>query len=200
MLVFTVNSPYKMFLHYSFYLWSILHPEKTGIPSFDLTDDERCLVNDPTYFTPLHLRYERVIVKTFTHYCIPWTITDTIRQIFRSKLRRMGMQLARWGSKSRLLRLNEWKSGTKCIWYFTLDACKINQQLLKQKSEMEAKLKREVNQRKQCEEDILKLKKRQSGNKSYERKPLADVSRQQQYNRKMEMVSTVQSSLTSCEL
>ena len=65
---------------------------------------------------------------------------------------------------------------------------------------MEAKLKREVNKQRQCEEDVLKLKKRQSGNKSYERKPLADVSRQQQYNRKMEMVSTVQSSLTSCEL
>jgi len=65
---------------------------------------------------------------------------------------------------------------------------------------MEAKLKREVNERKQCKEDILKLKKRQSGNKSYERKPLADVSRQQQYNRKMEMVSFVQSSLTSCDL
>jgi len=189
-----------MFLHCSFFLWSISHPGKTGIPGFDLTADEQSLVIDSKHFTPLQLRYERVIVKTFTHYCIPWTITDTIRQIFRSKLRRMGMQLARCGSKSRLLTLDKWKNGTQCIWYFTLDACKVNQQLLKEKSEMEAKLKREVDERKKCEEDILKLKKQQLGGKSYERKPLADVSRQQQYNRKMEMVSTVQSSLTSCKL
>jgi len=121
----------------------------------------------------------KVIFKTFTHYCIPWTIPDTIRQIFRSKLRRMGIQLARCGSKSQLLTLNKWKNGTQCIWYFTLDACKVNRQLLKEKSEMEAKLKSEVNKRKQCEEDIHKLKKQQLGNKSYKRKPLADISRQQ---------------------
>jgi len=113
-----------------------------------LTADEQSLVIDSKYFTPLQLQYERVIVKTFTHYCIPWTITVSIRQMFRSKLRRTGMQLARCGSKSRLLTLDKWKNGTQCIWYFTVDACKVNQQLLKQKSEMEAKLKREVDKRK----------------------------------------------------
>ena len=45
------------------------------------------------------------------------------------------------------------------MWYFTVDGCILNQQLLKQKLEKEAKLNREVVERKN-EEEILKLKKR----------------------------------------
>ena len=91
---------------FSFYLWSISHPGKTGIPMHDLSNDEQCSVIIPTTLNPLQLRYEQVIMKVFS---IPLEITDTIRQTFKSKLRRMGMQLIKLGSKNRLIRLN--KSG-----------------------------------------------------------------------------------------
>ena len=175
------------------------------MPTFDLANDEQCSTIDSTCFTPLQLRYERVIVKTFLHYSIPLDITDAIRQVFKSKLRRMGMQLKGCGSKSRMNKLSKWKDGTESTWYFTFDKSRsiVNQQLLKQKLEVEAKLNEEIVKRKRCEEEILKLEKRneqQLAKKHHVRKPLAEVSRQQQYNRKKKVVSSVQNSLKCCEM
>ena len=61
---------------------------------------------------------------------------------------------------------------------------------------------------KKCEEEIkilqakLQEQKRiigQSFHKKYTRKPLSDCTRQQQYNRKKEMINYVQNSLSHCE-
>ena len=172
---------------------------------YDLSDDEYCSAIIPTNFNYLQLRYERVIVKVFAHYSIPLEINNTIRQIFRSKLRRMGMQLTKLGSKSRLIKLNKWKDGKESNWNFVVDGIKLNQQLLHQKQKIEVKLDEEILKRKKCEEEVLKLQKtiqqqtQESSLKRHTRKPLSEVSRQQQYNRKKQMATTVKKSLTCCE-
>ena len=149
---------------FSFYLWSISHPGKTGIPMHDLSNDEQCSVIIPTTLNPLQLRYERVryervIMKVFAHYSIPLEITDhdTIRQTFKSKLRRMGMQLIKLGSKNRLIKLNKWKDGVESTWNFVIAGVKLNHQLLHQKRIAEVQLNEEVVKRKKCEEEVLKL-------------------------------------------
>ena len=164
---------------------------------------------------------KELLQKTFVHYSIPLDITDAIRQVFKSKLRRMGMQLKGCGSKSRLNKLSKWKDGRDSIWYFTFDKSRsiVNQQLLKQKLELEAKLNEEIVKRKSCEEEIHKLEKTNEQlatrqhvesdivfehqippTRKRARKPLAEVSRQQQYNRKKKIVSSVQNSLQFCEM
>lgn len=114
----------------------------------------------------------------------------------------MGMQLSKLGSKSRLIKLSKWKEGKQSVWNFVVDGAELCQQLLRQKRKAEIQLNEEVLKRKKCEEEVRKLQKTQpqeSSKKSHTRKPLSEVSRQQQYNRKKEMASTVKKSLTCCE-
>ena len=103
----------------------------------NLSNDEQCSIIIPTTLNPLQLRYERVIMKVFAYYSIPLEITNTIRQTFKSKLRRMGMQLIKLGSKNRLIKLNKWKDGKESTWNFVIDGVKLNHQLLHQKREAE---------------------------------------------------------------
>ena len=100
---------------------SISHPGRTGIPTYDLSNDEECRVIAPTNFSPIQLWYDRVIPKIFAHYSIPLEITDSVRQIFRSKLQRMGMNLSKIGSKSRLVKLSKWKEGKESTWNLVVD-------------------------------------------------------------------------------
>ena len=166
----------------------------------DLSNDEQCSIIIPTTLNPLQLRYERVIMKVFAHYSIPLEITNTIRQTFKSKLRRMGMQLIKLGSKNRLIKLNKWKDGKESTWNFVIDGVKLNHQLLHQKREAEVQLNEEILKRKKCEEEVLKLQDviLNQDHKRH-RKPLSEVSRQQQYNRKKELASNVKTCLTCCE-
>lgn len=64
-------------LAYSFYLYSISHPDKNGVPTIDLTKDSDCKVNT-TGVTETLLAIERVIRKVFAHYSIPLEVSDPI--------------------------------------------------------------------------------------------------------------------------
>ena len=74
---------------FSFYIWSIALPGKTGTPHFDLSQDKGACVTSEN-LTPRQILVGRVIRKTFSRYSIPLNITDNIRGIFKSKLWRMG--------------------------------------------------------------------------------------------------------------
>ena len=107
----------------------------------------------------------------------------------------MGMNLSKIGSKSRLIKLRKWKEGKESTWNFVVDGVELCQQLLQQKRKVEVQLNEEVLKRKKCEEVVCKLQCQPS---SHTRKPLSEVSRQQQYNRKKEMVRNVKKSLSNC--
>ena len=128
-----------------------------------------------------------------------WKLLNPIRQTFKSKLRRMGMQFGKLGSKSRLIKLDQWRHGKNSEWKFVIDGVK----LLHQKKKIEAQLNEEVVKRRKCEEEVLKLQKtilhQESSQKKSSRKPLSEVSRQQQYNRKKKMASSIKKSLNCCE-
>ena len=145
-----------------------------GIPTYNLSNDEQCSATIPNTFNSLQSRYERVIIK--------------------SKLRRMGMQFEKLGSKSRLIKLDQWKHGKNSVWKFVIDGVKLSHQLLNQKQKIEAQLNEEVVKRRKCEEEFLKLQKtishQESSQKKSRQKPLSEVSRQQQYNRKKVMASS----------
>ena len=99
----------------------------------NLTNDEQCSATIPSNFNSLQSRYERVIIKIFTHHSIPLEITNPIRQTFKSELRRMGMQFGKLGSKSRLIKLDQWRHGKNSEWKFVIDGVKLNHQFLHQK-------------------------------------------------------------------
>lgn len=92
-------------MSYSYFLWSISHPGKSGVPQHDLSSDKDLQIS-PGEFTPTQLKYERVIVKVFKHYDIPLSISESIRATFRSKLWRMGKLFARLGGTKRKQQLS----------------------------------------------------------------------------------------------
>lgn len=79
---------------YSYYLYSITHPNRKGIPLFDLSEDEAVKAKlGISVLTCKQLALERVIVKVFDVLRINGIITDRIRSIFAAKLHRMGSNL-----------------------------------------------------------------------------------------------------------
>ena len=74
------------FLNYSYYLWSISHPGKNGVPTLDLSGNVSEVSSVPIEFTAAQKALERVIMVTFKHYEIPLEISDQIRAAFKSKL------------------------------------------------------------------------------------------------------------------
>lgn len=177
------------------------------MPTYDLSEDEQVNIN-PAGLTASQLLYERVINKVFSHYAIPLNVSDNIRASFRSKLWRMGIKLSKLGGKSRANQLNRWKEGEESTWSFVVNEVEVNRQLLHRKRKAENELKEQIAKRKKCEEEIKALKAKveqqssiitQSSHKTYTRKPLSDCTRQQQYNRKKEMIRNIQCSLNhSC--
>ena len=138
---------------------------------------------------------------------MPLEISDNIRASFRSKLWRMGLKFCKLGSKSRTLQLNNWKEGKEATRNFMVNDTEVNRQLLNRKRKAE-NLEVEMSKRKKCEEEITTLQAKlqeqtriieQSSHKKYTRKPLSDCTRQQQYNRKKEIVNDVQNSLSHCK-
>ena len=92
-----------------------------------------------------------------------------------------------------MIKLSKWKEGKESTWNFLVDGVKLCQQLLHQKRKVEVQLNEEVLNRKKCGEIVHKFKETQSQvsfqTSSHTRKPLSEVSRQQQYNRKKEMAN-----------
>ena len=59
-----------------YFLWSISHPGKSGIPSIDLSEDEEAKVEH--LLPPKDLAMENVITKTLSHYLISLEISESI--------------------------------------------------------------------------------------------------------------------------
>ena len=97
---------------FSHYLYSISHPNKCGVPQWDLSDDEEANLeiedsNQSLSFNQLCI--ERVIVKHFTHYKCDVVITDRLRSLFTNKLIRMGKAIQAQGGPGRKKLLENWK-------------------------------------------------------------------------------------------
>ena len=77
---------------HSYYLSSISHVNKYGVPQLDLSADEEATVASVSEhsFSFSQLCTERVIVKLFSHYKCDVVITNRLRSLFSSKLTRMG--------------------------------------------------------------------------------------------------------------
>ena len=96
---------------YSYYLYEVSHPTKSGVPQVDLSNDSEALVN-LTGTIPLssnQLAVERVIGKVFTHYHCDVVITDRLRTLFTVKLWRMGSSFQSYGGRGRAKLLEKWK-------------------------------------------------------------------------------------------
>ena len=75
-------------------MYSITHPNRKGIPLFDLSEDEAVKAKlGISVLTCKQLALERVTVKVFDVLRFNGIITDRIRSIFVAKLRRMGSNL-----------------------------------------------------------------------------------------------------------
>ena len=79
---------------YSYFLFSISHPDKHGNPCFDLSKDTKAEVSQGAAgFSQVQLSLERVVVRTLREYDVAIEIDKTIRNAFKCKLRRMGQRL-----------------------------------------------------------------------------------------------------------
>lgn len=137
-------------------LYSVSHPNKTGVPVFNLSKDPEATVDiNNENLTPVQLLIERVITKVFNHYSIPLTVTDPIRATFRSKLWRMGKKLSTLGGTSREEQLRRWKAS---IWSLKVDSDEVLRQLRKRTRQTEHQLECEVSKRRRAEEEVKSLK------------------------------------------
>ena len=99
-------------MSFSHYLYSISHPNKCGVPQWDLSDDEEAKIKDPDQSLSFNqLCTERVIVKLFTYKC-DVVITDRLRSLFTNKLMRMGKAIQAQGGPGRK---NYWRIGGNLI-------------------------------------------------------------------------------------
>ena len=142
---------------YSFYLYSISHPDKNGVPTIDLTKDSDCKVNT-TGVTETQLAIERVIRKVFAHYSIPLEVSDPIRNSFKCKLWRMGKALSSMGGTKRKLTLERWKEGKLSTWSLTIHSREAHRQLLKRTHQVEIQLEEQVSKRQKLESEAKFLK------------------------------------------
>ena len=132
-----------VFDFFSYYLYSISHPDKCGVPVINLSNDPEAAVTLPSP-TSVQLAIERVIRKTFTHYSIPLDISDKLRSTFKSKLWRMGKALAKLGGPKRSQQLKKWQEGKDSIWVLSVDEGEVNRQLLTRKRQVEQQLQNET--------------------------------------------------------
>ena len=94
-------------MHFSYFLWSISHPGKSGTPTIDLSKDEDAKVEH--YLPPKDVAIEQVITKTLNHYSIPLEILDSTRKLFKTKLWRIANTLLKMGGFKRMEKLQKWK-------------------------------------------------------------------------------------------
>ena len=167
-----------------------------------------------TRFTSVQLAQERVITKVFTHYAIPLGITDSIRSSFKAKFWRLGKRYSKQGGKQREKQLLNWKDGKDSVWNFEVSDVEVNRQLLKRKRCVETQIKEETEKRRKLESEVKILQrttKKQAkmitrlstGRKAKSRGPSSkswcQYTRQQQYNKRKSLVSSIQGVLTFCE-
>ena len=99
---------------YSYYLYEISHPNKTGIPQISLVEDPEVKIDIPSSLCPSQAAVERVIAKVFFHFHVDIIITDRLRSLFYLKLWRMGKSIQGLGGSARNKRYDKWK-GSKWV-------------------------------------------------------------------------------------
>ena len=115
--------------YYSFYLWDISRPGKSGAPTVQPTDENLLpCVRKTQSFTELAI--DHVITKSFNHYDIPFQITDNIRSIFTAKLWRMGKSISKKGGNRKKQQLDSWKDGENSTWKITINETEVKNQIL----------------------------------------------------------------------
>ena len=117
-------------MRFSYFLWSISHPGKSGTPTIDLSEDEDAKVEH--YLPPKDLAIEQVITKTLNHYSIPLEISDGTRRLFKAKLWRIGNALSKMGGFKRMEKLQKWKDE---YWQLEVDISEVKQNKMKRKLE-----------------------------------------------------------------
>lgn len=143
-----------LFHSFSYYLYSISHPGKSGVPLIDLSEDNEAQIQVES-LTDKQKAIERVIAKTFFDHDITVAISDKIRSVFRSKLWRMGQCLSKLGGSKRQQQVNEWKD---TIWPLTIKVPGAGM-LLHQKRRLEERLEKETSKRQKLEAESSSLKK-----------------------------------------
>lgn len=102
---------YYICCSFSYFLYTISHPSKSGLPQVDLSSDVEASVNQSCAksLSPCQLAVERVIVKLFTHHKCNVIITDRLRSLFTMKLWRMGKSICSLGGKARSQVYAKWE-------------------------------------------------------------------------------------------
>ena len=104
-------------LLFSYWLYSISHPNKVGYPLFDLSGDSEATVEN-MLLTPKELAVEKVITKVFVKLRSNVIVMNRLRSVFMSKLSRMGKHLSLCGGRKRSEILDKWKDMN---WLLTLN-------------------------------------------------------------------------------
>ena len=198
---------YVCLCSFSYYLWNISRPGKTGLPQHDLSDDPEAFIKTKDKSSSgTQIAYERIITKTFSHYSIPVLITPSVISTFRCKLWRMGKHWSALGSNKRSQQLEHWKDS---MWEFCIGTVELNKQLLSKKRQVERELDKEVTKRRKLESEVTVLKETnkqqanaimKSKNSYINPKKWSKCSRQQKYNRKKQVAGDIKSALNFCEM
>jgi hypothetical protein len=123
---------------YSYFLHSISHPNKHGLPLFNLSQDVKAHIDSQENMTENQVKLERVIRRTYAEYGLSrYPITEGVRSLFKAKLWRMGQWLAKVGSIKRKIILDGWKDST---WEIQIVAAEVNIELSRSKEVCEQHL------------------------------------------------------------
>ena len=97
------------FCLYSYFLYEISHPSKSGVLKVSLADDPEAQVELPKSLCPSRAAIERVIIKVFRHSHCDVVITDRLRSLFSLKLWRMGNAIQGLGGLAWKRQYDKWK-------------------------------------------------------------------------------------------
>ena len=116
-----------LLLFFSYFLYSITHPNPHGEPTIDLTSDDRASIHNKDELTDLQMKHHCVIKKLLTQYGIKAPVTKKLCDILRYKLWRMEQKLSKTGAKRNKI-LEGWKDGSESIWELTIDCVTMNKE------------------------------------------------------------------------
>ena len=91
---------------YSYFVYEISHPNKSGVPQVNLVNDPEIQIDIPESLCPSQAAVERIIAKVFCHSHCDVIITERLRSLF---LWRMGKGLEGLGGTARKKQFDKWK-------------------------------------------------------------------------------------------
>lgn len=94
---------------YSYFIYSISHPNKSVVPQFSLVDDPEAQLHSSNSLCPSRTAVERVIIKVFNRLHCEVVITDCLSSLFALKLWRMGKTIQGLGGTARHKQYEKWK-------------------------------------------------------------------------------------------